>query len=159
MAIELTNAEKTVADVLASHQLPSKVIILDQLATTALMAAEALNVEVGQIVKSLCFRGAESDEAYLFLVSGANRVHERRVGRQIGEKLKRADADFVKKTTGFSIGGVSPFGHPSPLKMLFDEDLLNFGTVWAAAGNPRSVFEITPDDLLRTSGARKLCVT
>lgn len=157
--ISLTPAEKRVADALIMHNLPASVIVLDQLATTAQMAAEALNVEVGQIVKSLCFKGAESGKAYLLLVSGANRVHEKRTGRQLGEKLQRADADFVKQTTGFSIGGVSPFGHPAPLQIAFDEDLLNFQTVWAAAGNPRSVFEIAPTDLLRTTGATKLVVT
>lgn len=157
--VTFTNAEQRVADALITHALPNNIIVLEQLATTAQMAADALSVEVGQIVKSLCFAGKESGEAYLLLVSGANRVHERRLGRQLGEKLVRANADFVKQTTGFSIGGVSPFGHPAPLNMVFDEDLLNFETVWAAAGNPRSVFEIIPADLLRTTGAKKLVVT
>lgn len=154
-----TAAEQRVADTLATHALPDKIIILEQLATTAQMAADALSVEVGQIVKSLCFAGKESGKPYLLLVSGANRVHERRLGRLLGEKLVRADADFVKQATGFSIGGVSPFAHPAPLNIVFDEDLLNFDTVWAAAGNPRSVFQITPADLLRTTGAKKLTVT
>ena len=159
MSAPLTQSEQKVADALALHGLPGKVIILDQLATTAQMAAEALHVEVGQIVKSLCFCGVETNKPYLALVSGANRLHETRVGRQLGEKLARADADFVKQATGFSIGGVSPFGHPSPLEMVFDEDLLKFETIWAAAGNPRSVFQITPADLLCTTGARQMCVT
>lgn len=154
----LTPAEQRVADALAAHDLPGKVIILEQLATTAQMAADALGVPVGQIVKSLCFKGAESGTPYLLLVSGANRVHEKRTGRQLGEKLVRADADFVKEVTGFSIGGVSPFGHAAPMTIGFDEDLLTHSTVWAAAGNPRSVFEIAPDDLLRTTGATKLTV-
>jgi len=155
---DLTPAEQRVAAALASHALPGTVIVLDQLATTAQMAAEALGVETGQIVKSLCFKGAESGTPFMLLVSGANRVHEKRVGRQLGEKLERADADFVKQATGFSIGGVSPFGHPAPLQILFDEDLMLFSSVWAAAGNPRSVFEITPADLLRTTGAQSICV-
>lgn len=155
---ELTTAEQRVAAALAQHELASKVTILSELATTAQMAADALSVSVGQIVKSLCFMGADSRTAYLLLVSGANRVHEKRVGRLLGEKLMRADADFVKQSTGFSIGGVSPFGHPTPMKVGFDEHLLTFETVWAAAGNPRSVFEISPSDLLRTTGAQKLDV-
>lgn len=105
-------AEQRVSDALAAHGLPGKVIVLDQLATTAQMAAEALGIEVGRIVKSLIFRGAESGKPIMLLVSGANRVHEKRVGRLLGEKLERADADFVKLHTGFSIGGVSPFGIP-----------------------------------------------
>jgi len=155
----LTPAEQRVADALAEHNLPGRVTVLEQLATTAQMAAEALGVEVGQIVKSLCFKGAENGTPYLLLVSGANRVHEKRTGRILGEKLERADADFVKQVTGFSIGGVSPFGHAEQMTIGFDEDLLTFPTVWAAAGNPRSVFEITPEDLLRTTGATKLNVT
>lgn len=155
----LTNAEHRVADAIAQHNLPGKVTVLTELATTAQMAADALNVEVGQIVKSLCFMGKDSGEPIFLLVSGANRVHERRVGKLIGEKLVRADADFVKQHTGFSIGGVSPFGHPTPLSTWIDEHLFTYETIWAAAGNPRSVFEITPDDLMRTTGATRIDVT
>lgn len=155
----LTPAEQRVADALAAHDLGAGVIVLDQLATTAQMAADALGIEVGRIVKSLVFRGAESGRPYLLLVSGANRVHERRVGRLIGEKLDRSDADFVKTHTGFSIGGVSPYGHPAPLATFIDEALFGFSTVWAAAGHPRSVFEITAADLERTTGGRRVDVT
>jgi prolyl-tRNA editing enzyme YbaK/EbsC (Cys-tRNA(Pro) deacylase) len=154
---ELTSAEQRVADALAAHSLPGRVIVLDQLATTAQMAA--VGIEVGRIVKSLVFRGADSGRPYLLLVSGANRVHEKRTGRQIGEALERSDADFVKLHTGFSIGGVSPYGHPAPLATFLDEGLFAFETVWAAAGNPRSVFEITASDLLQTTGARRISVT
>lgn len=156
---ELTPAEQRVADALARHALPGRVIVLETLATTAQMAAEALGIEVGRIVKSLLFVGAESRTPYLILVSGDNRVHEKRVGRIIGEKLERSDADFVKLHTGFSIGGVSPYGHPAPLRTYLDQHLCDFATVWAAAGNPRSVFEITPDDLERTTGAMRIDVT
>lgn len=156
---ELTAAEQRVADALAAHGLPGRVTVLAQLATTAQMAADALGVEVGRIVKSLVFRGAETGAPYLLLVSGANRVHEKRTGRQIGEGLERSDADFVKLHTGFSIGGVSPYGHPAPLATYIDDGLFAFGTVWAAAGNPRSVFEISAPDLLRTTGAQRIVVT
>lgn len=155
----LTPAEQRVADTLAAHDLPSMVIVLDQLATTAQMAAEVLGIEVGRIVKSLLFRGAGSGKPYLLLVSGANRVHEKRAGRLIGEALERSDADFVKEHTGFSIGGVSPYGHPAPLPTYIDQDLFKYGTVWAAAGNPRSVFEITAADLERTTGGTVINVT
>lgn len=159
MADTLTAAEQRVADALATHDLPGRVIVLAQLATTAQMAAEALGIEVGRIVKSLMFRGATTGTPYLLLVSGANRVHEKRTGRLIGEALERADADFVKLNTGFSIGGVSPFGHPAPLATYIDRHLFTYETVWAAAGNPRSVFEITAADLERTTGARVIDVT
>lgn len=156
---DLTPAEQRVAEALAGHGLPGKVIVLETLATTAQMAAEALNIEVGRIVKSLLFVGAETGTPFLILVSGDNRVHEKRVGRLIGEKLERSDADFVKQHTGFSIGGVSPYGHPAPLKTYLDQHLFDFDTVWAAAGNPRSVFEVTPADLERTTGAVRIEVT
>lgn len=155
---ELRASELKVAEALARHGLPGKVVVLDQLATTAQMAAEALGIEVGRIVKSLVFNGATSGKPYLILVSGANRVHEKRLGRQLGEALERADADMVREATGFAIGGVSPFGHPAPLDTVIDEGLFAFETVWAAAGQARSVFEITPADLERTTGAQRLVV-
>lgn len=155
----LKAAEQRVAEALARHNLPCEVKVLEQLATTAQMAAEAVGVEVGRIVKSLVFRGAESGKPYLLLVSGANRVHEKRVGRLIGEALERSDADFVKAHTGFSIGGVSPFGHPAPLATYIDEALFGYETVWAAAGDPRSVFEISAADLERSTGGRRITVT
>jgi prolyl-tRNA editing enzyme YbaK/EbsC (Cys-tRNA(Pro) deacylase) len=152
-------AEQRVADALAAHGLPGRLVVLDQLATTAQMAAEALGVDVARIVKSLLFRGTGSGRPYLLLVSGANRVHEKRAGRLIGEPIERPDADFVKRHTGFSIGGVSPFGHPARLSTYIDNKLFSFATVWAAAGNPRSVFEIAASDLERTTGAIRIEVT
>lgn len=156
---ELRQSELRVAAALAQHRLPGTVTVLDQLATTATMAADALGIEVGRIVKSLLFVGAQSGEPIMILVSGANRVHERRVGRLVGDKLLRADADLVRDATGFAIGGVSPFGHPRPMPTFMDEDLFAFDTVWAAAGNARSVFEITPTDLERTTAAKRITVT
>jgi prolyl-tRNA editing enzyme YbaK/EbsC (Cys-tRNA(Pro) deacylase) len=156
---EYTLAERRVIDALAAHGLAAEIVVHAESAATAQMAADAIGVEIGRIVKSLLFRGADSGKPYMLLVSGANRVHEKRVGRLIGEKLERADADFVKTHTGFSIGGVSPYGHPAPLDIAMDEALFAFPTVWAAAGNPRSVFEIGPEDLARTTGARRIDVT
>ncbi len=108
---------------------------------------------MAQIVKSLVFRGAETNKAYLLLVSGANRVHERRVGRQLGEKLGRADADFVRTHTGFAIGGVSPLGAVGDVNIYIDQSLLDLGNIWAAAGHPRSVFPTTADELISITGA------
>jgi prolyl-tRNA editing enzyme YbaK/EbsC (Cys-tRNA(Pro) deacylase) len=159
MASPLTPAEQRVADALEAHGLRGKVTVLAELATTAQMAADALGIEVGRIVKSLMFKGPATGKPYLLLVSGANRVHEKRAGRLIGEALERSDADFVKLHTGFSIGGVSPFGHPAPLATYIDQDLFQYETIWAAAGNPRSVFEITAPDLQRTTGGQVIDVT
>jgi len=156
---DFTPAEQRVIQALTDHGLTAEIVVHEESAATAQMAADAIGVAIGRIVKSLLFRGADSGRPYMLLVSGANRVHEKRVGRLIGEKLERADADFVKQHTGFSIGGVSPYGHPAPLDISMDEALFAFPTVWAAAGNPRSVFEIAPVDLARTTGARRINVT
>ena len=156
---QFTASEQRVAEALVAKGLPQNIIILETSAATAQMAADALNIEVGRIVKSLLFRGADSGTPFMLPVSGANRVHEKRVGRQLGEKLERADADFVRAATGFAIGGVSPFGHPVPLTTLIDEALFAYDTVWAAAGNARAVFEISAPDLMRTTGAVKVNVT
>jgi prolyl-tRNA editing enzyme YbaK/EbsC (Cys-tRNA(Pro) deacylase) len=117
---------------------------------TAPEAAAAVGCEVGAIVKSLVFR--VGDEAVLALVSGANRADESLLKAGFGAAVERADADFVRAATGYSIGGVPPIGHPRPLRTLVDEDLLRFAVVWGAAGTPRSVFPIAPDELARLAG-------
>lgn len=156
---DLRSTELRVAAALAGHGLAAPITILASLATTAQMAADALGVELGRIVKSLVFVGKASQSPLMVLVSGRNRVHETRAGRQIGEKLARADAALVRETTGFPIGGVSPFGHENPLPIYLDADLFAYPTVWAAAGDPRSVFEIAPADLERATGAKIIAVT
>jgi prolyl-tRNA editing enzyme YbaK/EbsC (Cys-tRNA(Pro) deacylase) len=113
---------------------------------TAQDAAAAIGCEVGQICKSLVFRVGE--EPLLVVCSGTNRVDEARFGAE------RADADFVRRTTGFSIGGVPPFGHPEPVPTVVDEDLLAYDVVWAAAGTPRHVFPLEPGELVRRCGGR-----
>ena len=118
---------------------------------TASEAAAAVGCEVGAIVKSLVFR--VGDEAVLALVSGGNRADESLLQAGFGTAVERADADFVRAATGYSIGGVPPIGHPRPLRTLVDEDLLRFPVVWGAAGTPRSVFPIAPDELARLAGA------
>lgn len=120
---------------------------------TAEDAAAACGCEVAQIVKSLIFRGEASGKPYLMLVSGTNRLHEKRVAKLIGEGLARPDATYVREVTGFAIGGVPPLGHASPMAVYIDEDLLRFATVWAAAGTPRSVFEVAPGALADAVGA------
>ncbi len=111
---------------------------------TAEQAAAACGVAVGQIVKSLVFVGAQTGTPYLLLVSGTNRVDEKRVARHLGETLTRPDADAVRRFTGFAIGGVPPFGHDQRLVTYMDEDLLRHDVVWAAAGTPRAVFPLDP---------------
>lgn len=120
---------------------------------TAEQAAAAVGCEVGRIVKSLVF--AVDGTPVLALVAGDNRLDEDKlVAAAEGERAGRADADAVRSTTGFAIGGVPPFGHDTQLATFVDESLLAHDTVWAAAGTPRHVFEIAPQDLVRLSGGR-----
>lgn len=120
---------------------------------TAADAARALGCDVGQIVKSLVF--VADGRAFLALTSGANQADPLRLAAILGAAaVTRADADRVRAATGFAIGGTPPFGHPAPLTVLVDRDLMGYEELWAAAGTPDSVFPIAPDDLLAASGGK-----
>ncbi len=121
---------------------------------TAKDAAMACGCHVTQIVKSLIFVGAETGALKLLLVSGANTVNLEKAAGQIGEPLARADPKQVRDITGFSIGGVSPIGHLTPVDTFIDTDLLGHAKVWAAAGAPNAVFEIDPQRLIDLTGAK-----
>jgi prolyl-tRNA editing enzyme YbaK/EbsC (Cys-tRNA(Pro) deacylase) len=121
---------------------------------TAEDAARACGCAVGQIVKSLVFRGRRSGALVLLLVSGANRVDPELAGDAAGEPLDRADAAEVRERTGFAIGGVAPIGHLEAPRIWIDRDLMRFDTVWAAAGAPDAVFAVAPADLVRATGAK-----
>ena len=118
---------------------------------TATDAARAVGCEVGQIVKSLVF--VAGGNPVVALVSGANRVDEKRLGAAAGDPVVKADAETARSATGYSIGGVPPFGHATEVPVFMDRDLLGYEVVWAAAGRPDSVFQIEPDRLRELSGA------
>jgi prolyl-tRNA editing enzyme YbaK/EbsC (Cys-tRNA(Pro) deacylase) len=118
---------------------------------TATDAARAVGCEVGQIVKSLVFVAA--GRPVVALVSGANRLDERRLASLAGEPVAKADAETARAATGYSIGGVPPFGHATDVPVYMDRDLLDYAVVWAAAGAPDSVFEIQPERLRELSSA------
>ncbi|MYA82100.1 MAG: YbaK/EbsC family protein [Acidimicrobiales bacterium] len=118
---------------------------------TAEQAAAAVGCELGQIVKSLVFLC--DGQPVLALTSGANRVDTKRLGELLCGKITRADADGVREATGYAIGGTPPFGHERPLRAVVDPALVSYDSVWAAAGTPDTVFELTPDELVRASGA------
>lgn len=124
---------------------------------TAQEAADAVGAPVAAIVKSLVF--IASGQPLLVLVSGPNRVNQEALGQRLGVVLEKADADAVKQATGYSIGGVPPFGHPNPLRCVMDEDFFNLDQVWAAAGSAQAVFPITPQRLQELSGATSIKVT
>jgi prolyl-tRNA editing enzyme YbaK/EbsC (Cys-tRNA(Pro) deacylase) len=125
---------------------------------TAQEAADRAGCELGQIVKSLIFKGLESGQPILVLTSGANRVDEKRISQYAGEPIGRAEAEFVREVTGFAIGGIPPFGHLQKMKTYMDEDLLKYQTVWAAAGTPNAIFELTPQALLDMCGSQAASV-
>jgi len=120
---------------------------------TAADAAAAIGCSVAEIAKSIIFRAA-SGRPVLVVASGPNRVDETKIAAALGEPIGKADADFVRQSTGYAIGGVAPIGHAVPPAVFIDLDLLGFATVWAAAGHSHAVFPVAPDLLCRlTSGA------
>src|ERR1700694_5287368 len=120
-------------------------------ARTATDAARAVGCEVGQIVKSLVF--VAGGTPVVALVSGANRLDEGRLAAVAGTPVAKADAETARAATGYSIGGVPPFGHATDVPVFMDRDLLGYEGVWAAAGRPDSVFQIEPNRLRELSGA------
>jgi prolyl-tRNA editing enzyme YbaK/EbsC (Cys-tRNA(Pro) deacylase) len=147
-----------VSRVLADRAHPHEPMFLEIAARTSQEAADALGLALGQIAKSVIFRRKADDAAVLVVTSGDRRVDEKKVAAQVGA-LARADADFVKARTGFSIGGVSPVGHASPCVTLIDRELFRFDEIWAAAGHPNGVFRLSPAQLERLTGAPVADVT
>lgn len=144
-----------VADAAQNLGLTIEIVEFAQTTRSAQEAAEAIGCEVAQIVKSLCF--VVNGRSTICLVSGANQLDERKLAALEGvgrKKVKRANADTVKATTGFSIGGVPPFGHATALPIYIDEDLMQFDVVWAAAGTPFAVFAIKPGDLVTNENCK-----
>lgn len=148
----LPDGVQRVARALQDKGHPHLPLMLDDAARTAQQAADALGIHVGQIAKSIIFRRKADDAAVLVITSGDRRVDEKKVDAIVG-KTGRADAEFVKSKTGFSIGGVSPIAHAQPPVTLIDRELFRFDEIWAAAGHPHGVFKLRPQDLELLTGA------
>ncbi|MCC6456828.1 MAG: YbaK/EbsC family protein [Caldilineaceae bacterium] len=159
MATTLKPSAQKVQDALLAQGYQNEVIEFADSTRTAAEAAAAVGCTVGQIAKSLLFRGAASQRPILVITSGTNRVHEKRAARQIGEKLEKADAEFVRAATSFAIGGVPPLGHAQPVATYIDQDLLQHEVIWAAAGHPHAVFSLTPQELVAMTGGQVIDVT
>jgi prolyl-tRNA editing enzyme YbaK/EbsC (Cys-tRNA(Pro) deacylase) len=155
----LSASAQKVQDALAREGFTSTVIELEVPVRTAADAAREVGCDVAEIVKSIVFRATRTGRGVLVLTSGANRVNESTIAERLGEPIEKANPDFVRDHTGFAIGGVPPMGHARPLETFVDEDLLRLPELWAAAGHPRSLFRLSPEDLLRMSGGRTLRVT
>jgi len=154
--ISLPEGVQKVAALLQAKEHPHSPVMLNDAARTAQQAADALGVGVGQIAKSIVFRRKSDDAAVLVVTSGDQRVDERKLEALVcpdGKRLGRADAEFVKAKTGFSIGGVSPLAHATAVVLLIDQSLFRFDQIWAAAGHPNAVFQLAPADLEWMTGA------
>jgi prolyl-tRNA editing enzyme YbaK/EbsC (Cys-tRNA(Pro) deacylase) len=158
MASELSPSARRVQTVLDGFGLDRRVRETEQTTRSARDAARAVGCEVGQIAKSLVFMGAASKRAILVVASGANRVNEAALAEAAGEPVLKADAEFVRAQAGYAIGGVPPVGHPRPLTVFIDEDLMRHPLIWAAAGTPQAVFHLTPEELVRITSGRVICV-
>jgi prolyl-tRNA editing enzyme YbaK/EbsC (Cys-tRNA(Pro) deacylase) len=158
MSTKLSSSALKVQQALKVFGLSSQVVEMPQTTRTAEDAARAVGCSVGQIAKSLVFKGEVSMQPILVVTSGSNRVNEKALAELISESVTKADPDFVREKTGFAIGGVPPLGHSERLEIFIDEDLLQFEEIWAAAGTPRAVFKLTPQDLQKITGGRVICV-
>ena len=154
----LSASAQRIQDLLNGIGTGYRVIEFPKSTRTAQEAADRVGCQLGQIVKSMVFRGRTSSKGILVLTSGLNRVDEKKIGNHIGEDILRADPDFVRMMTGFAIGGVPPIGHVQPMETFIDEDLLNYPSVWAAAGTPNAVFEMKSGELVRISGGKTISV-
>ena len=152
--MSLSPTAQKVQDLLAERGFDCQVIEHAESTRTAQEAADRAGCQLGQITKSLIFKGATTGKPILVLTSGANRVNEKLISSYAAEPIGRADADFVRTVTGFAIGGVPPLGHAHPMETYLDEDLLQYPTIWAAAGTPNAIFELRPGDLLEMTGGR-----
>ena len=158
MSNKLKSSAQKVQEALQGHGLACEVVQMQDTTRSAQDAARAVGCEVGQIVKSLVFKGKQSLQPVLVVTSGANRVNEKTIGKQLAEAIKMADPEFVRDVTGFAIGGVPPVGHRQALKIFIDEDLLQYEEIWAAAGTPHAVFKLTPEDLKTITGGKVITV-
>ncbi len=154
MPSALSQSAQKVQDALTARGFDYQVVEFAQPTRTSAEAAAAVGCDVGQIAKSIVFRGKRSHQAILVIASGANRVNEKRLRDLVGEPVEKPDADFVRAQTGYAIGGVPPLGHSQPLTVLIDNDLLQYAEIWAAAGTPNAVFRLLPTDLAAISGGQ-----
>ena len=135
-----------------------QVLEFEQSTHSSAEAAAVVGCTLGQIAKSMMFRAADG-QPVLVVASGANRVDEKKVAALLGQKIKRADPDFVLTHAGFGVGGVPPFAHHTPPVTFLDRSLAAHATLWAAGGSANAMVELTPDDLVRLTGAAFADVT
>lgn len=146
------SANQRVRQAIETKGFKCDILNLSDSTRTAQEAAETIGCTVSEIAKSLVFKTSKTKRPILVIASGTNRVDTSKVGSLVGEPVKKADADYIRDQTGFAIGGIPPVGHSQQLQTYIDKDLLNYETVWAAAGTPYSVFSVDSDDLITLTG-------
>ncbi|MES2319134.1 MAG: YbaK/EbsC family protein [Pseudomonadota bacterium] len=154
----LPESAQRVAALLSELGHDKQVVMLPVTGKTSAEAAASLGCDVAEIAKSIVFRRLADDVAVMVIASGADRVDETKVAALAGP-IGKADAKFVKAQIGYAIGGVCPIGHAHPSVILIDEKLFNFSSVWAAAGHPHAVFNLTPAQLQAMTGAPTVAVS
>jgi prolyl-tRNA editing enzyme YbaK/EbsC (Cys-tRNA(Pro) deacylase) len=152
MTDALPDSALKVQAVLARLGTPFRVVTMPATTRTVQDAAAAIGCAVGQIAKSIMFRGAVTGKSVLVIASGVNRINEESISALAGEPITKASADFVRESTGFAIGGVPPLGFPQPVETWIDASLLQYSEVWAAAGTPDAVFSLDPHALPAITG-------
>jgi prolyl-tRNA editing enzyme YbaK/EbsC (Cys-tRNA(Pro) deacylase) len=158
MSNPLSPSVQKVQDALKAFGFSNDVMELQSTTHTSAEAAQAVGCSVGQIAKSILFRTMKTDQPILVIASGSNRVNEKRIESFLSQPLGKADANYVRKHTGFVIGGVPPIGHLEKIEIFIDEDLLTYQEIWAAAGSPYAVFKLTPSDLVKMTGGRVVSI-
>ncbi|WP_238652442.1 YbaK/EbsC family protein [Paenibacillus piscarius] len=158
MTSQLKDSAKQVQNKLLELGYTNQVVELPDSTRTAQEAADAIGCEVAHIAKSIIFWLKNEDKPLLVIACGVNRINEKLITGHLNDKLGKADADFVREHTGFVIGGVPPLGHKEPILTFIDEDLLQYREIWAAAGHPRAVFQLTPEELIQMTNGRVICV-
>lgn len=154
MKMSLSKSAQSVQDALVKKGIDAKVVELPASTRTAEEAAKTIGCQVSQIVKSLIFRTKHTHKPILVLASGVNRVNEKLVAQAVGEEIMKADADFTLEVTGFAIGGIPPVGHKERIETFIDEDLLKFQELWAAAGTPNAVFNLSSAMIVDLTGGK-----
>lgn len=155
----LSKSAEIVQRALYEKGLMFEVVELNASTRTANDAAATIGCQVGQIVKSLLFRTKETHKPVLVLASGANRVNEEAIQRYIEETIIKADAEFAREITGFAIGGIPPLGHKNSISLVYiDKDLLQYETLWAAAGTPNAVFSLPAKELQKVTSGKIISV-
>ena len=158
MSDRLSPSAQKVQDALKALGFSNQVTELQSTTRTSVEAAQAVGCQVEQIAKSLVFQGKRTNRPILVIASGANRVNEKRIAEFVSEPVGKADADYVRKSTGFVIGGVPPIAHIEKLEIFIDEDLQQYGEIWAAAGSPNAIFRLSPSDLIKMTGGRVVSI-